>query len=158
MTVTITPDDLEPFAPGISEDKAEAMIEDALALAYMVAPCLAEEDLDPATEAAAKAILRGAILRWNESGQGGVSQLTALGFGQTFDNRVDRKAMYQPAEIEALQKLCADPAGDYGKAWSYDTLSAGSIHDQACSLNFGATYCSCGADIAGYPIYGVGVQ
>lgn len=30
------------------------------------------------------------------------------------------------------------------------------IHDLACSLRFGATYCSCGADIAGKPIYGVG--
>lgn len=29
------------------------------------------------------------------------------------------------------------------------------IHDLACSLRFGATYCSCGADIAGHPIYGV---
>jgi len=31
----------------------------------------------------------------------------------------------------------------------------GTIHDLACSLRFGADYCSCGADIAGYPIYGV---
>lgn len=31
----------------------------------------------------------------------------------------------------------------------------GSIHDLACSLRFGAGYCSCGADIAGKPIYGV---
>lgn len=30
----------------------------------------------------------------------------------------------------------------------------GSIHAAWCSLNFGATYCSCGADIAGYPIFG----
>lgn len=29
-----------------------------------------------------------------------------------------------------------------------------SIHADWCSLNFGATYCSCGADIAGAPIYG----
>jgi hypothetical protein len=28
------------------------------------------------------------------------------------------------------------------------------IHAPWCSLNFGATYCSCGADIAGAPIYG----
>lgn len=27
-------------------------------------------------------------------------------------------------------------------------------HAPWCSLNFGATYCSCGADIAGYPIFG----
>lgn len=28
------------------------------------------------------------------------------------------------------------------------------VHSDWCSLNFGATYCSCGADIAGYPIFG----
>ena len=27
------------------------------------------------------------------------------------------------------------------------------VHLPWCNLNFGATYCSCGADIAGYPIY-----
>ena len=27
------------------------------------------------------------------------------------------------------------------------------VHAPWCSLNFGATYCSCGADIAGIPIY-----
>lgn len=27
-------------------------------------------------------------------------------------------------------------------------------HAEWCSLNFGATYCSCGADIAGVPIFG----
>lgn len=28
-----------------------------------------------------------------------------------------------------------------------------SIHQPWCALNFGANYCSCGADLAGYPIY-----
>lgn len=37
------------------------------------------------------------------------------------------------------------------------TGAAASIHAPWCSLNFGALYCSCGADIAGYPIYGGGV-
>jgi hypothetical protein len=27
------------------------------------------------------------------------------------------------------------------------------VHAPWCNLNFGATYCSCGADIAGEPIY-----
>ena len=31
-----------------------------------------------------------------------------------------------------------------------------SIHRPWCNLNFGATYCSCGADIAGEPIYEAG--
>lgn len=32
--------------------------------------------------------------------------------------------------------------------------STADIHAPWCSLNFGATYCSCGADIAGTPIFG----
>lgn len=32
----------------------------------------------------------------------------------------------------------------------------GPIHLPWCNLNFGATYCSCGTDIAGEPIYEVG--
>lgn len=41
-------------------------------------------------------------------------------------------------------------------AFALDTVGiAGPQHDPACSLYFGATYCSCGASIAGYPIYGV---
>jgi len=31
-----------------------------------------------------------------------------------------------------------------------------SVHLPWCSINFGATYCSCGADIAGEPIYETG--
>lgn len=41
-------------------------------------------------------------------------------------------------------------------AFAIDTVSGvGTIHDLACALRFGAAYCSCGADIAGKPIYGV---
>lgn len=43
-------------------------------------------------------------------------------------------------------------------AFSIDTLGASTVHQPWCSLNFGATYCSCGADIAGYPIYEDGIQ
>ena len=45
-----------------------------------------------------------------------------------------------------------DPSG----AFAIDMVPGiGSIHDLACSLRFGATYCSCGVDIAGKPIFGV---
>lgn len=40
-----------------------------------------------------------------------------------------------------------------GGAYSVDTVGTGTIHADWCALTFGATYCSCGADIAGYPIY-----
>lgn len=38
-------------------------------------------------------------------------------------------------------------------AFSVDGLSVGSKHLAWCSLVFGATYCSCGVDIAGVPIF-----
>ena len=45
-----------------------------------------------------------------------------------------------------------DPSG----AFAIDMVpGVGSVHDLACSLRFGAAYCSCGVDIAGKPIYGV---
>ena len=38
-------------------------------------------------------------------------------------------------------------------AFSMDMVSTSSRHLAWCSLNFGATYCSCGVDIAGVPIF-----
>lgn len=44
--------------------------------------------------------------------------------------------------------------GKAGLAFSVDlTAGVSTIHALTCSLYFGATYCSCGADIAGYPIF-----
>lgn len=42
-------------------------------------------------------------------------------------------------------------------AFSVDTVSStGGAHLPWCALAFGATYCSCGADIAGFPIFELG--
>lgn len=43
------------------------------------------------------------------------------------------------------------------RAYSVDTAPGSyAVHDVACALNFGALYCSCGFDIAGYVIFGAG--
>lgn len=42
-----------------------------------------------------------------------------------------------------------DPAG----AFSIDMVSTCSPHLPWCSLSLGATYCSCGVDIAGFPLF-----
>lgn len=151
--VTITLDDLRVFAPDIDEAKAAAMIEDALALAAEVAPCILEDSFTKA--AAAKAILRGAILRWNDSGTGAIVSQAAGPFSQTVDTSRERRSLFWPSEIEQLQKLCtgSDPSG----AFSIDTVSSVyGIHAEACALNFGATYCSCGAVLTGgYPLWEV---
>ena len=41
-------------------------------------------------------------------------------------------------------------------AFAVDMFGTTTTHVAWCSLAFGATYCSCGTDIAGHPIYEVG--
>lgn len=121
--VTLTPADLEPFAD-IPAPKAQAMIDDALALAVQVAPCITATDF--AYEGAAKAILRGAVLRWNEAGTGALQSQQAGPFAQAMDTRQQRRGMFWPSEISQLQDLCRD-ADLRGAAFSIDTTPAGAV-------------------------------
>ena len=118
--VWLSPADLAPFAV-IEEAKAITMIEDALALAALVAPCINNDDFAYAD--AARALIRGAILRWNEAGSGALSssQETAGPFSrnQVIVNRQIRKGMYWPSEIEQLQNLCK--GAQVSGAFSIDT-------------------------------------
>lgn len=163
----ILPNDLAPFAT-IDPAKAEAMIDDAEAMAVLTAPCLPDLLTVPPDEstadftrrvakiAALKAILRAAIVRWDEAGAGGVAttsnNMGPFSESTTVDTRVQRRALFWPSEISDLQSLCTG-AGE-GKAFAIDTAPAcGTTHLPWCSASLGAAYCSCGADIAGYPIF-----
>ena len=151
--VEFTTDDLMPFAD-IDEMKAQAMIDDALALAARVAPCILTDDF--AYGGAAKAILRGAVLRWNDSGSGALQAESAGPFSQTFDTRQQRRSLFWPSEIEALQGLCQSDSDDAG-AFSIDAVPelGSAAHADICALYFGADYCSCGAVLTAglYPLY-----
>lgn len=140
--------------PTLDEGDAERLIEDAEALAMLAAPCL-EGDLSPEKVAQARAILRGTILRWNDAGSGAIVQQNAGPFAMTTTPQVRRNSFW-PSEIKDLQKICR--SADTGKAYSVDTAPGfGSMHALICNLNFGANYCSCGADISGGagPLYEV---
>lgn len=119
MAVTLTvEDDLVPFAPNIDATKAEIMIVDALALAARAAPCILDDDF--AYEDAAKAIIRGAILRWNDSVAGAaVTQLVAGPQQITFAPE-PRKSLLWPSENAALARLCSDASSR--TAYMVDTL------------------------------------
>jgi hypothetical protein len=99
------------------------------------------------------AILRGAIMRWNDVGSGARQSITTGPFSESIDTTVARRGMYWPSEITSLQGICSD--GQSGKAFNVDTVNFGGVHADICSINFGATYCSCGADIAGFPLWEV---
>jgi hypothetical protein len=146
--------DLAAFAE-IEETKAQGMIDDASALAVLAAPCLGNEDaLTEQQITAVKAVLRGAVLRWNDSGSGAFTQQGAGPFNVSVDTRQARRSMFWPSEITQLQAICRDGASS--GAFAIDTAAAPAlIHADTCSINFGATYCSCGAILTGYaPLYG----
>ena len=109
--------DLTPFAPDLDEDKAEALISDALAMAARIAPCIEDDDFPYAD--AAKAILRGAILRWNDGGAGLYKQVQTGPYQETIDTRQARKSMFFPSEISELQAMCGLQRA--GAAFTIDT-------------------------------------
>lgn len=127
----LTPDDLAAFAT-VDAAKAAAMIEDAEAMAGMVAPCILTEEFreNAAVVAQVKAILRGAVLRWNDAGSGAITQATAGAFNQTVDTRTARKGMFWPSEIAQLRDICSEFAGG-----SYDAGGVDMIYDEATRVS-----------------------
>jgi hypothetical protein len=156
-TPLIAASDLTPFAD-IDAAKAAAMIEDALGQAEFHAPCI--KDPGFAHRRMAKSILRGAILRWHDSGSGAIQSQTTLSYAQTIDTRQPRKAMFYPSEIEQLKQLCrTDADDDEGGAFNIDMLPPAAVeHALACNLRLGGLGCTCGANLtgaAGVPLWEV---
>lgn len=101
--------DLAPFAD-IDEAKAQAMIDDAHAQAARVAPCLVDAT-DEDVLAGAKAILRGAVLRWNDFGVASY-QVQSLGPNSLpVSSDRGRNNMLWSSEVTALQELCGTDVG-----------------------------------------------
>ena len=72
------------------------------------------------------------------------------------DGSVSRTYRSSSGRIEIRDEwwdLLSPTPADSGKAFHIDTAPCGSAHLPWCSLSFGALYCSCGVDIAGYPIF-----
>lgn len=155
MGTFLSPDDLAPFAT-IDAGKADEMIADAEALAIAVAPCLGDAEVELADHqaAAVKAVLRAAILRWNDSGTGAMSMETAGPFSVQYDTRQPRRSLFWPSEIDQLQAICvAATGGGSGGAFSVDTVSTTDNHSETCAISLGANYCDCGAALAGVPLW-----
>jgi len=103
--------------------------------------------------AEARLVLLGAVKRWAEAGSGAFQTQTAGIFGITADTRQRTGFNLWPSEITALQDICSSGVVP-GGAFNLDMSPSATIHAPWCDLYFGALSCSCGADIAGVPIYG----
>lgn len=109
--VGLTPTDFAPWGI-VEQDKLVVLIEDVLAQAAIVAPCILEATFPYA--AAAKALLREAVLRRLDAGSGAIiTRLEGTGpfqRSETIDNRI-RRGILQPLDISDLQKLCVAAGG-----------------------------------------------
>lgn len=152
----LTPADLAPFAV-IEEAKAVAMIEDAMSMAVLVAPCLADDseiELKPSQVATVKAILRRAVLRWNDAGTGAIVQESTGPWSQTVDTTRSSKSLFWPSEVNDLQAVCRAAGGDEPPDKRVFTVNTGGhrrrVHSPICDLHFGGLHCSCGSDLNAY--------
>ena len=148
-----------------SNEMAATMVAGANAKASRVAPCLTWDGSDttktaPSEDqlAEARLVLIGAVKRWAETGSGALQAQTAGPFGMTVDTRQRTGYNLWPSEIEALQDICKAIGEGGRKAFSLDTAPSGGVsaHLPWCDLYFGGTDCSCGVDVAGYPIFELG--
>ena len=117
----IEPEDLQVFDKALSTDVAEAMITDALAEAYRVAPCL-ESTTDQKVLVSAKAIIRRALLRRHEAGAGALQQWSNTDGPFTRSGSVDTRGQdsrmtFYPSEEKALRELCTGPPRRARSGW-----------------------------------------
>lgn len=131
---------------------ASVWVDGANARASRVAPCLAATNPAPTADqlAEAKLILIGAVIRWSQAGAGALQSQTAGPFAMTLDTRQRGGFNLWPTEITQLQDICKN--GSESRAYAVETVSCSDWHSPICSLYFGGT-CSCGAYLAGQPIY-----
>lgn len=146
----ITINDLPESVRG--SDMVTTFVDGANARATRVAPCLADNPT-PQQMAEARLILVGAIKRWSEAGSGAVQQQSAGPFSMGVDTRQRGGFNLWPSEIAGLQDVCGSEGRREAFAVDLAPAAVDACHSPICSLNFGATYCSCAANIAGFPLY-----
>lgn len=95
--------DLQAFRPDINTTQAMAMIDDATALAVAHAPGILAAGFTG--DAAVKAILRRAILRWDDAGSGAVTQESMGPFSRTVDTSQPQRGVFLKSEVDQLRGL-----------------------------------------------------
>jgi len=137
-----------PDFPAGGEQHASVLLEDASQFILDVAP--SAETASPATR---RRVVCAVVRRAMEAAAGDMT-----GMSQVQATTGPYSTSYTPANPHGdfyLTKLEKQALG-VGRQQAYSVQVGPALtvtHAPWCSLNFGANYCSCGADIAGYPIF-----
>lgn len=113
MPEFVSPGDLRAALPGVSDDELQQWIDDAVALAAHIAPCITRPEFPHG--AALKALLRAAI-RYNAGGGGGaVTQVSAGPWQKSVDTRNTTSGiLFSPAQEKKLRAMCRPRISEAG--------------------------------------------
>lgn len=148
MAIDIAVEDLLEFEPSLSPKRAEILIKNAIAVASLHAPCLAEDTLTEQQESVAFAVILDAVRRHADSGSGALSSETnQVGpFGQTlsYDNRSGIRTGFYQSEVQLLRKICGEGKRKRSLAFSIDTIpNDTNCRRSDCGYLWGSTGAEC---------------
>lgn len=104
---------------------------------------------DPIDEAKVDYVVREAVVAQVKKPDDATQVTVSVDDGQTSKSYRSGKGRVTILDEWWTLLGLTDPDG----AFSIDTVASGAVHLPWCSAMLGAGYCSCGVDIAGYPIF-----
>ena len=136
-----------PESGSITEQQWQLWIDDA----YMLIEIRAEQlDVtDPIDEAKLDYVVREAVVAQVKKPDDATQVTVSVDDASTSKSYRSGKGRVTILDEWWVLLGLTDPQG----AFAIDMASTSTSHLPWCSLSFGAVYCSCGTDIAGYPIF-----
>lgn len=135
-----------PTSGSVTEQQWQMWIDDAVMLIDTRAEQLQITDLD---EAKVDYVVREAVVSQVKRPDDATQVTISVDDGSTSKSYRSGKGRVTILDEWWTLLGLTEPDG----AFAFDMARSNSVHQPWCSLLMGATYCSCGADIAGYPIY-----
>jgi hypothetical protein len=135
-----------PESGSITDKQWTQWIEDA---AFLIETRRAQLDVDEIDEAKLDYVIRQAVVAQVKKPDDATQVTVSVDDGATSKSYKSGKGRVTILDEWWTLLGLTEPSG----AFALDMVGIGSVHLPWCSLNFGALYCSCGADIAGVPIY-----
>jgi hypothetical protein len=135
-----------PASNSPTEAQWEMWIEDAKMLINIRAAQLEVDDID---DAKFDYVVREAVVAQVKRPDDSTQVTVSVDDGSTSKSYKSSKGRVTILDEWWVLLGLTEPSG----AFALDMVGCSTEHLPWCSLYFGATYCSCGADIAGYPIF-----
>lgn len=156
-TTTVTPAKIAiavgvaaPVSGSVQEQQWEMWIDDAVMLIDDRAALLGHDE--PLEQAKLDYVVREAVVAHVKRPEDATQVTVSVDDGSTSKSYRSGKGRVTILDEWWLLLGLTEAAG----AFAIDMLGVASSHLPWCSLAFGATYCSCGVDIAGTPIFECG--